>query len=641
MKSLMSLWSRIAEESAIRCCTSATADINTVRRRSEHEGLSFFTIILPDLGKATQKWLDQGWAGTHPSFEKDGSLPRFLGGYLSRVFDRRSGVLLDMPCVDSIIAIRQLTLMFGKLLVPCSKARERAAIQGYVECEKDVRQADRELTKEDYSEFKSMARLLFRDVFTQVDKDIYYGQVLPKHGPGSVADGLTSNGKYRLRTWTRRLEGVFPSYEFLVPNLHFREILDEVDILEPDTEMPVKVISVPKTLKTPRIIAVEPACMQYTQQALLQCFLDAHERDDLLTEMIGFDDQGPNQALARRGSHSQEIATLDLSDASDLVSNQLVRSMVSDWPHLDKAIDATRSRRAEVPDHGVIRLAKYASMGSALCFPIEAMVFLTLIFVGIQRELNTTLTKKDLKSFLGSVRVYGDDLIVPVDCVLSIVQTLELFGARVGLDKSFWTGRFRESCGKEYFNGHDVSLVRVRQAFPSTIADVAEVISTVSLRNQLFEAGYLDTVSWLDRKLEKILKFFPIVRPTSSVLGRVSHDVDYQVDRVHPDLQIPLVRGFVVEAKAPNDELGDTGALHKCLLSLERRSNLKGVRSHPDLVPCYIPRQADRVRRALPARFFSLQPSLWTPSMRQDEKHLERSGRPKRVGIKLGWCSPA
>jgi hypothetical protein len=75
MKSLMSLWSRIAEESAIRCCTSATADINTAGRRIEHEGLSFLTITLPDLGKATQKWLDQGKVGIHPSFTTGGESP--------------------------------------------------------------------------------------------------------------------------------------------------------------------------------------------------------------------------------------------------------------------------------------------------------------------------------------------------------------------------------------------------------------------------------------------------------------------------------------------------------------------------------------------------------------------------------------
>jgi len=625
----MSLWSQVAEESATRCCIDATKDINTVFRRVEHEGLSFLTITLPSLGKATQKWMDLGQAGTHPSFEKDGSLPRFMGGYLSRVFDRSSGALLDDPCIDSIIAIRQLTLMFGKLLVPCSPARTRAAMQNFIECEQDVRQTDKDLSQEDLVEFREMSSLLFREVFTQMERDLHYGQLLPKHGPGAVADGLTSNGKYQSRSWTRRLEDVFPSYEYLIPNLHFRDELDEVNILEPGAELPVKVVSVPKTLKTPRIIAVEPTCMQYTQQALLRCFLAAHGRDELLRDLIGFDDQSPNQRLAHDASLNGETATLDLSDASDRVSNQLVRTMVGHWPLLNRAIDATRSRRAEVPGHGVIRLAKYASMGSALCFPMEAMVFTTMIFIGIQRSLNVTMTLKDIKSFRNSVRVYGDDLIVPVDHVPMIVQTLEHFGARVGLDKSFWTGRFRESCGKEYFNGTDVSLVRVRQALPSTITDAPGVISAVSLRNQLYLAGYWKTVEWLDKKLGSLLKAgYPYVLPTSPVLGRVSF-LGYQSDRMHPFLHSPQVRGYVVEAKAPSDELGDTGALLKCLLGLESRSTLRGAESHLSLVPCY---ESGLSRR-------NVETSPWSPTVGQDERHLERSGRPRRVSIKPGWWS--
>jgi hypothetical protein len=471
-----------------------------------------------------------------------------------------------------------------------------------------------------------MSNLLFSETFTQMDRDIHYGQLLPKHGPGAVADRLTSNGKYRLRTWTRRLEEAkMPSYEYLIPNLHFYEELDEVDILEPDAEMPVRVITVPKTLKTPRIIAIEPACMQYTQQALLQCFKSAYRRDELLYKLIGMDDQTPNQRLARSGSSDGRTATLDLSDASDRVSNQLVRAMVSQWPHLFEAIDATRSRRAEVPEHGVLRLSKYASMGSALCFPVEAMVFLTLIFIGIQRSLNTTLTRKDIESLSDVVRVFGDDLIVPVDHVLSIVQTLEHFGARVGLDKSFWTGRFRESCGKEYFNGTDVSLVRVRQALPSTIADATEVIATVSLRNQLYMLGYWRTSRWLDNLLKGILKYYPYVGPDSSVLGRVSC-LGYETQRMHPSLHSPQVRGYVVQAKAPSDELDGTGALLKCLLKLEHDRPQGVLESHLELVPCYRP---GTLRESVA--------SLWEPPRGQDDRHLERSGRPKRVGIKLGW----
>jgi len=626
----------LAEESASRCCTSAIRDINTVTSRVEHEGLSFLTITLPELGKSAQSWLDQGKAGIHPAFsnERGGSLPRFLGGFFNRVFDRSSGLLLEEPCVDAIFSIRLLTLAFGKMLLPCSNERNAAAIRSYLECEQDVRRSDAELSERDLEEFRQMSELLFGEMFSQIDRDIGIGALVPKHGPGSTADRILGNKKWDQRTWTRRLQDIFPSRSYIIPNWRFIRTLDDVVTLEPGEEEPVKVTLVPKTLKTPRVIAMEPTCMQYMQQAVYQSFTLNFERDRLLTKLIGFDDQSPNQRLAKQGSIDNRTATLDLSDASDRVSNQLVRTMVARWPKLAKAIDATRSRRAVVGGK-VIRLAKYASMGSALCFPMEAMVFTTMIFVGIQRSLNTSLSRSDVKRLSGSVRVYGDDLIVPVDHVHTVVQTLELFGARVGLSKSFWTGKFRESCGKEYYDGHDVSIVRVRRLFPTRRQDAEEVQSLVSLRNQLYMSGYWKTVRYLDDKIEGLIKFFPTVHRDSSLLGRVSFVGDtfgYRFDRVHPSHQSPLVRGFVLVAKPPSDKLEGAGALLKCILKLDTPSDV-----------------ADRNRQlhwlesgaSISGPFgITHDATLWGSSPRVDDKHLERSGRPQRVDIKLRWGSP-
>jgi len=631
MKSLMSLWSRLAEESANQCCTSATRDINTVASRFEHEGLSFLTITLPTLGKAFESWLDQGQVSIHPSFSsgRRGSLPRFLGGFFARVFDRSSGLLLDEPCIDSILSIRQLTLMFGKMELECSPARKLAAIHSYVKCEQEVRLSDRELSIENLAEFSRMSDMLFRDVFTKMDRDVYYGRLVPKHGPGSTADKLSGNGKFNQSVWTKRLEAVFPAGEFILPNWRFYDQLEGVDFLEPGSEVPVKVTLVPKTLKTPRVIAMEPACMQYMQQAVYGSFLEHFWESDFLPKVIGFDDQVPNQELARQGSSDQRTATLDLSDASDRVSNQLVRNMVAQYPHLLEALDATRSRRAELPETsdslsgGVIRLAKFASMGSALCFPMEAMVFTTLIFLGIQRSLNTSLSRRDLLDYVGSVRIYGDDLIVPVDQVHTVVHTLELFGARVNMGKSFWTGRFRESCGREFFDGHDVSIVRVRRPLPTRRHDANEVESIVSLRNQLYKSGYWKTVGWLDDRIRKMLNnHFPVVLESSSLLGRISF-LGFQTQRVDPYLQSPLVRGWQVEAKPPQDPLEGAGALLKCLLKLDTGTWLRGE------APWYPSDSSQKWEHPKAPK-----------SPEVHSKHLERYGRPKSSSMKLRWRSP-
>jgi hypothetical protein len=361
------------------------------------------------------------------------------------------------------------------------------------------------------------------------------------------------------------------------------------------------------------------------QQAILRSFLESFYEDDFLPKVIGFDDQVPNQELARQGSLDQRTATLDLSDASDRVSNQLVRAMLSRHPHLLAGVDATRSRRATLPDGRKVRLAKFASMGSALCFPFEAMVFTTLIFMGIQRSLNTSLSRHDLNDYVGSVRVYGDDLIVPVDHVPSVVRMLEHFGARVGSSKSFWTGKFRESCGKEYFNGHDVSLTRVRQAFPAQRQDVTEVESLVSLRNQLYLSGYWKTCGWLDDEIRKLLTHFPVVLPTSPVLGRVSF-LGFETQRTHQSLHSPLVKGYVVEAKPPRDPLGGTGALLKCLLKLDSGAYTRAYKP-------WLPTDSTDIPTERGWQSSTLHPEVTS-------NHLERSGRPKSSRIKLGWRSP-
>nr|UJQ85247.1 MAG: hypothetical protein 3 [Leviviridae sp.] len=628
---------------AMRCCTSATRDVKTVASRVEHEGLWFLAVTLADLGKAIQKWLDQGFVGPSsdaPKFHWDRKRgrPRFLGGFLDRVFDPSSGALLDDPDIESIYALRQLTLMFSKIALPAgaerdrlqgnghkvvSPERERAAMLEYIQCEQDVKASDNLLDPQFIEDFKRISGMLFGDLFTYLDREIEEGRVVPKHGPGAVAEKLSSNAKWNQQTWPARLDEEFPAEWHLVPSPpYLREKMElGLDFLEPGAEIPVRVVTVPKTIKTPRIIAIEPTAMQYAQQAIWREIRDAVNKDGFLARMIGFDDQDPNRILARRGSHSGDLATLDLSEASDRVSNQHVRAMLSDWPHLNRAVQACRSRKADVPGHGVIRLAKFASMGSALCFPMEAMVFLTLIFLGIERELSAPLSYETVVNrFHKQVRVFGDDLIVPRDYVLSVIDELHTFGYVVNIGKSFWTGRFRESCGREYYDGQDVSIVKVRAALPTSRQDADGVESAVSLRNQLYWAGLWKGAAFMDNYLEKLLKHFPNVAPTSPLLGRESA-LGYQFQKLDPYTHSPLTKGYYVHAESPRDPLDGSGALLKCLLQLEARDpsqrSLNGDRERLDL----------RTKAAVGIA-------------NAGEEHLERSGRPESVNTKLGWRSP-
>ena len=598
MQSHLLLMRRVLADAGTRCCTSTSRDLTTITARVKEEGLSFLTITLPTFCDGLQRALADGQVdSTHfPSFGKRGCLPRIFSGFTSQIFDAGTGTLLDVPNVDAIQALRQITLLFGKIEYPCSDARVKAAISKYVECEQQVKANDARLHPATMAEFRSMSIRLWEKLFMQFERSICMGEIIPKHGPGSTADGLLGNEKYNQTYWTERLEreGLYAG-TFLFPSWsHYLSDSSSITWLDPGAEVPVKVITVPKTLKTPRIIAIEPTCMQFVQQGLMEMFVKGIERSDSLSTFIGFSDQGPNRAMALEGSSTGTLATLDLSEASDRVSNQLVRNLFAYFRNLRDAVEACRSRKADVPGFGVLRLAKFASMGSALTFPIEAMVFLTIIFIGIERERSVPLSEKDIASFIGKVRVYGDDIVVPVEYVRSVITALTDFGLVVNRKKSFWTGKFRESCGKEFFDGTDVSVVRVRRDIPTSRRHVQELISTVSLRNQMYFSGYWITARYLDEILERLIPF-PVVLPGSPALGRHSF-LGYESERECRYLQRPLVRAYVEHSLAPKSHLEGYGALLKYFLKR------------------------------------SAEPSA-------DRKHLERAGRPQVVGIKLGWVS--
>lgn len=627
MKSLLRLWQEAAIELAARCGTSTSRDFETVTARTEHEGLSFLTITLPSFCDGLQKGLadEKLERNTFPSsFRVRAGLPEFLRGFLALVFDSETGCLLDEPSIEAIYSIRQLTLMFGKINLPCSDARMAKAMDAFVQIEKEVKIHDNRLTEVDHLAYSRMSRMLWADVFSSVDRKVYTGELVPKHGPGATADRLSGNRKYDVAEWPLRLEAVFPYGEHALPSWRHYKCLDHVAFLAPAQERPVRVVAVPKTLKSPRIIAIEPTAMQYMQQAIASDLVGTLQSSDSdFGWLLGFTDQVPNQDMAREGSISGALATLDLSEASDRVSNQLVRRAVINHPWLAKGIDATRSRRADVQGHGVIRLAKYASMGSALTFPIEAIVFATVVMLGIESARGHRLSKKDVQSLHGQVRVYGDDIIVPVDCVQAVIATLELFGFKVNASKSFWTGNFRESCGKEYFNGEDVTVVRVREMLPTSRRDVTEVVSSVSLRNRCYMHGLWKTANYLDGLLEGVLRHYPTISPGAPVLGRASF-LDYQVDGMHPQLHRPFVKGYVVKVKIPESKCSGIGALLKCFLSSERTNP-----SFPGAPSGGIWEQRDEFVRSL---------TRGLPT--SDSKHLERLGRAENVSIKLGRSCP-
>lgn len=575
---LLDLGERIYSDAAAKCYTATvsgvnrTRDLMRIRSRVEHEGVSFLTLTLPAFGSAFEQCLAKERVDStdFPGLRKKGCLPTLLWGFTSLVFTQK-GELRDDPDIAAIEGIRQIAYAFKKILLACSPARDVAAVKDYLQIEQTLDEFALPTSVAD--SFSVFSSLLWTTVFhDQIDRE----SMVPRHGPGATCEGVNGNSKYLHTTWHERLQPYFPFDDTAYYNtVAGTSMLGHVKFIREDDELPVKVTLVPKTLKGPRVIAIEPVCMQYTQQALSRWIISHLEECRLTSGHIHFDDQSINQRLAIIGSQTGRLSTLDLSAASDRVPLSGVERMLASIPDLRDMLLATRSTRAKTPELAglkpiIVQLRKFASMGSAVCFPIEAMYFFTVIAFALWRSKGSPLTLREIERLTRDVYVYGDDLIVPTDQVEVVLYALAEFGCKVGKNKSFWTGKFRESCGVEAYDGEVVTPTYIRRMCPEDKRDASEILSWVATSNLFYKRGYWLTAAYMRKRVESVVGKLPLVREDSPGIGWISYQGAYSAHRWNNDLHRFEVRTLVPSPVKRKDEIhGPIPALTKCLLSLE------------------------------------------------------------------------
>jgi hypothetical protein len=211
-----------------------------------------------------------------------------------------------------------------------------------------------------------------------------------------------------------------------------------------------KVVTVPKSALTDRVIAIEPSLNMFLQKGIGGII-----RGRLKRVSIDLDDQSRNQSLAAIGSLDNSLATIDLSSASDSVSLELVRYLMpSDWV---SAIEQTRSPRGTLPDGGLISYQKVSSMGNGFTFELES-----LLFWALAQSVIELFSVQDRR-----LAVYGDDIICSSFAAGPLIWILEFAGFTVNKKKTFVNGPFRESCGKHFFRGVDVTPFYLRDKVES------------------------------------------------------------------------------------------------------------------------------------------------------------------------------
>jgi hypothetical protein len=301
---------------------------------------------------------------------------------------------------------------------------------------------------------------------------------LPSHGPGAVAElNATASvlDKYQFLGTDPLLEYVFRKHAGV-------DVTSYMPLKPKPLNRCAKVVSVPKSMKTRRTISKEPAGLMYFQQGVSRCLVDFIHQHSFLSGHIDLKVQEKNGKLALRGSATQQYSTLDLSSASDTVTLTLVKAVFRNTP-LYPFLVALRSRTAVLPSGKVIAVEKYAPMGSALCFPIETLIFSCAVEFAVRRAVSTHL------GFFPRWRVYGDDIIVQEPLFWDVLLVLESLGFIVNQGKSFTSpSRYRESCGTEGYDGVDVTPMKISRGYYSPKSRIT------SRQAPLFE-GLIDMVN--------------------------------------------------------------------------------------------------------------------------------------------------
>lgn len=226
---------------------------------------------------------------------------------------------------------------------------------------------------------------------------------------------------------------------------------------------------VPKDASTDRIITIEPDMNKFVQNGY-----GDHLRNCSKRAGIDLSDQSRNQELARIGSITNGVATVDLTNASGLLSLGLIEHT---WP--PEWFDILMSIRSGYTSYDTFtfHMAAYAGMGNGTTFPVESITFFCIAEAVV-----------DHLGLVGPVSVYGDDIIIPSAAYSLLKHVLHCLGLSVNEKKSFVDGPFRESCGCDWYLGFSVR--------PAYLRGNVSYRRLYLLHNHYYRLGDFEAATW-------------------------------------------------------------------------------------------------------------------------------------------------
>lgn len=457
--------------------------------------------------------------------------------------------------VGDVKAIRQL-LRFPMKLRVSSANRKEEALKAFISVEDEIKSfaPDEELL----TELREIVTGWFRRIGLD---DLPFG-----HGPGSVSEGnLPLADKYLAIGVDDLITYTYGDNSYRPGNKVIRKS---------------RVVVVPKTVLKDRTICAEPATLMFYQKGVQRRLYEYISAHPYLGKRIPLRDQSRNGELALKSSASAwrwngpwdtyTCSTIDLSAASDRLSWHVVRSLFKGTPLL-RHLWATRSRVAVLPDGQEVNLAKFAAMGSALCFPIQSIVYAACCEKAARTE------KREFATW----SVFGDDIICHASIHDRVCDYLTKLGLKINVDKSFsGTHPFRESCGVEAYNGEDVTPVtfagcdRSSEGIMATLAKAGELVS----RGDTAAAYFL--YYWVHDNLPRALRPFLEVGPGAAF--EFPFDVftcRHKWSKAYQRARRPMITAKVKDQTIPDDELR---YFHQLLMYRQRGTPWHGYVKYPD-----------------------------------------------------------
>jgi hypothetical protein len=353
--------------------------------------------------------------------------------------------------------------LLKKFSVATNKDADRLAIEKFIRINNDAGEWSKERGRGLFTDFlRGHFKEAMQKFFTVDNRDPLFsshGEILhrARTGPGSSlgATGQDYYSKIFSSNLTATRASLFSLYQHYIS---FHPSWDDAEKFRKEAGYDDFVVSgnklslVPKNVDISRTICTEPNLNMFFQLGVGEILCDR------LWRVFGIDlsiQPNVNRELARIGSLDDRLCTIDLESASDSISLKMLAEYLP--ADIYRWLVLLRSPSTVLPDGQSLQLNMVSTMGNGFTFPLQTIIFSCVI--------SACFTYFGMSPGRAGVdwSVFGDDIIVPREIVGPVLDLLEHLGFSVNMQKSFFQGPFRESCGYDYLNGHNVRGVYLKK----------------------------------------------------------------------------------------------------------------------------------------------------------------------------------